>query len=197
MLAYERDLLEIGGRTPYGDPTFILIRGSDPIKRASGVLERSDAAHQFRDGWLLMEWLPPSEFGPESDWPGEQYGPYPHRGRYTLLQPFPRQRLDTLYLNSRVVRMMAWRSREHRRDSETKRRQAYRDSREQAERVRENHIADMLHDAFPSFTGPTSFANNPTTRTAVQSKLNTLEEMERRGGLQTPLPRGPVQRPSR
>lgn len=190
MLAYARDLLEVGGLNPHGEPVFLLTRGFDGVKRRDGHIERLDVADQFRSAWILLEWQAPEEFGPESDWPGESYGPYPHRGRYVSLQPFPAQRLDTLYLNSRVVRMMAWRSREHRRDSLVKRRLAMRDHMERIDRARQDRIADNLQDAFPAFTGPTSFAHNPTTRTAVQNKLDLLEGMERRGELARARPRG-------
>lgn len=196
MLAYAKDLLEVGGRNPYGEPTFILTRGCDPIQRAGGGLEHADVAAQYRSAWVLLEWLPAEHFGSPFDWPGEAYGPYPERGRYVALQPFPNQRLDTLYLNSRIVRMMAWHSREHRRDSLSKRQRALRAASERADAERQNRMADMLQDAFPSFTGPTSFANNPTTRTAVQNKYERLAEMERRGELQHAWPRGQVMRPS-
>ncbi|MGH9534966.1 MAG: hypothetical protein ACRD2E_08915 [Terriglobales bacterium] len=191
MEAYQSDLLAIGGRNDHGEPVYRLQFGNDPIRRPGGVLERPTLG-QFPHDWLLLEWLPAEEFGSFDDWAGGPLGDYPFRGRYHLLQPFPGQQLGSRFLNLSVARQMAWISREHRRDSMAKRRAAFAAERDATDKQRQALIADSLQDAFPSFTGPTSFASNPTTRTAVQHKLEKLEDMERRGLLNRPRPRGQI-----
>ena len=193
MGAYDSDLLAVGGRNPYGEPVFLLVRGAHPIKRKDGTVERPTLG-RFAADWVLMEWLPREEFGAPEDWPGGPLGDFPWRGRYHMLQPFPGQELGSATLNPAVARRMAWISSNHRRDSLQARRAALAAHESEKDRIRQNRIADMLHDSFPAFTGPTSFANNPTTRTAVQNKLDLLEQMERDGKLKTQRPRGQVVR---
>lgn len=187
MLAYSSPLKQIGGTNPYGEPVFLLTNG--PIRRTDGSLQYADGPI-YKDCWGLVEWLPRTEFGLPAQWPGEEFGPFPIRGHYHLLQPFPCQRLESRFLNCEVVRRVAWISREHRHDSLRKRHEAFAEARQKEDTERERIIADCLQDAFPGFTGPTSFANNPTTRTAVQKKLELLEDAERRGQFNQRIPRG-------
>ncbi|MGH7441583.1 MAG: hypothetical protein ACREKE_02795 [bacterium] len=189
MSAYFRDLLEVGGRNPYAEPNFLLSLADETIPRTGGGVDRP-IAPMFRHSWLLMEWRPREEFGSPEDWPGEQAGAYPLRGSYTILQPFPNQHPDSKFLNSTVVRRMAWISKRHRHDNFLKRMQIFSNQQASEDQERQERIEDMLQDAFPSFTGPTSFAMNSTTRTAVQNKLEKLEDMERRGLLNQNRPLG-------
>ncbi|MGH9436933.1 MAG: hypothetical protein ACRD22_03335 [Terriglobia bacterium] len=175
----------------YREPNFLLTRAQDGIWRRNHHHEILTGA--YPTAWCLCEWLPRDDWGNPNDWPGEIYGRYPTEGRYNILQPFPNQRLDTLYLNSRVVRYIVWIAREHRHDNLATRVRALRDADARTDQDRENRIADMLHDAYPSFTGAASFANSPTTRTAVQNKLALLEAKEQRGELAQPRRRGMIQ----
>lgn len=188
-----RRLALIGGNNPHGEPVFRLAWGDQPIRRAGGTWEVSEPTWHC---WCLLEWLPSSEFGAPADWPGEFYGPWPARGRYVALQPFVGEegpaRLGTVSLNESVLARMAWIAREHRKDSVMKRKAAFAERRDRENAERQRIIADRLQDSFPAFTGPTSFMRSPTTRTAVQRKLDLIEERVRRG-LPVPSVRSLVQ----
>lgn len=191
-----RRLLEIGGRNPHDEPVFRLEWGSQPIRRAGGLWEVPEPTWHC---WCLLEWLPPSEFGDPAEWPGEYFGPWPTRGRYVALQPFINDAgptaLNSPALNVHVLARMAWIAREHRKDSLAKRKAAFAEYQRRQNAEKQRIVADRLQDAFPAFTGPTSFMHSPTTRTAVQRKLDLIEDRVRRG-LPVPSVRSLVQAPS-
>lgn len=149
--------------------------------------------HKFAcpcDCWALIWWV-----DNDSEAPGSG-------GGYALLQAFYTQdcgvfvptMLDTVGLNQRVVVMMAGEAEKHRRDFARIRHAQLERERQRVNEALSSQIADVLQDAMPQFTGPTSFgASGGALPTVVERKVEQIERnlatITRRA---RQMPRGPA-----
>lgn len=175
--AYHSDLRRVGGTNPYGENNFVLCRGNQAIRRWNGEWEMVEP---LTENWTLAQWQPRYEWGDPKLWPSELLGAYPQHGRYFAIQSFECP-LDSPTLHMNIVMGMVWTILRHQHDSLAKREAALRAAKEGIAEARQKQTADMLQDAYPAFTGPTSFAHSPLTRTAVQRKIDILETQAKFG----------------
>lgn len=173
-----RDALAPGGTNPFGEPNYILHWGPDAVRR---MAVPDTLVAPYLSTWVLAEWHPREDFGPESEWPAELL-PYPERGAYVPLQVFNCCRLDSEGLNPNVLRMMLWVALKAKGVKLAEQAKAINDSRLAAKAAQTKRIADVLADAFPAFNG--ADATNGSPSNAVRKKA---EEMERRMRLPNPF----------
>lgn len=182
---YQDALTLAGGRNPYGEPRFILQWGETPVRRR--LCPDELIAHRKMRCWALCEWRPASDY-PLQSWP--EGLPYPASGRYEPVQVFRDGQemvpLDSDALNVNVLRMMV----RHIMESYTMRMaekyRAFAQMEQDRKDAQREKIADCLSASLPAFQGAASYARNHGTRTAVEKKIEQLENNLRRG-----LPRLP------
>lgn len=187
---YQRALAQAGGRNPYGEPRFRLQWGEELIRRR-GVPDEL-VAHRKMPCWVLCEWRPASDYPPNA-WP--EGLPYPSSGRYEIVQIFREESgapvpIDSDALNVRWLLMMVRLAMEHRLTGIAAHFRQFREMQQEEKRRQCDRIADVLHDSLPAFRDVASYARNHGTRTAVQKKMDQIEQNIKRGLPVLTNPRG-------
>lgn len=167
---YQRELLLVGGSTLDGHARYRLHWTGEPMPGLPNYKFASPI-----DCWALIWWV-----DTDSEHPGGA-------GGYAVLQAFWKQEdgqylptmLETQGLNLRVLTMMAAEAERHRHDFAALRHRLLLRQRARAGEAISGKIADILQDAAPQFTGPTSFSGKDALPTVVEK---TVEQMERNLG---------------
>lgn len=184
---YADFLVRAGGTNLYGEPNFIIIWGQTYTQRNGDGL--SLLGHGI-PAWMLCEWHPAEDYGSPGQWDYKLLGPYPHRGRYEILQPFYERiggKVEHMPLNFATLEFMLPIIQKHKHDSIEKRKALMVEQKEKKEKELEDRIADRLQDACPSFTDAVSFAGQGNKHSAVQQKVEEIENAWKR---MPPLQRG-------
>ncbi len=163
---WQRELKQFG-TVASGDARYRMHWTGDPMP---GFPEHKFAAPI--DCWALLWWV-----DQDSERPGAG-------GGYAVLQAFYTQdsgvfvptMLETVGLNLKVVTMMAGEAEKHRHDFAKIRHRQLERQRATANEAISGRIADILQDAMPQFTGPTSFgAAQGALPTVVERKVEQIE----------------------
>ena len=173
---YADFLLRAGGTNLYGDSNFIIFWGQTRVMRTGhgDMLE----GHGM-PCWMLAGWRPAEEWGTPMTWDYDTLGPFPHRGKYEIIQPFYRQvagKIEPMPLNFRTLECLLPIIIKHRHDRFELRKEAMLADKARADKQLEDRIADRLQDAVPQFIDATSFAGQTNKHTVVQQKIEQLEK---------------------
>lgn len=176
---YKRMLKRFGGVNDFGDANFILLWGETRTIKDLAVPQPFIAP--YFNCWILAEWRPAADFGHPDDWPRE-LGPYPSRGGYVPLAVFRTPKgepvmLDTVDLNPGVLQMWVYLTLKHEHDRLALRKQVFDADRERKEAAKVRRIADLLHDAYPSFgtAEGVSFFGQANCNSVVKQKMDEIE----------------------
>ena len=188
---YADFLARAGGTNPFGQPNFILFWGQTrTMKTGHGEMLEGHGM----PCWMLAGWRSAEEWGDPFTWDYDNLGPYPHHGKYEIIQPFYKQvagKIEPMPLNFRTLECLLPIIIKHRHDRFEKRRALLMADKARQDKQLEDRIADRLQDAVPQFIDATSFAGQTNKHTVVQQKIEQLERMQHR-----PLQNGLQQMPA-
>lgn len=139
-------LTKIGGRTPFGDPMFIVFWGQTRVQ--FGMLQDLGIPR-----WSLAAWEPAEKYGPEIFWPYDLLGPYPYRGEYEIIMPCYRKigkRTEHMPLNYAAFEFLIPFILKHKNDSMAKRQAVMIEDKHKSDERIQNRIADVTADALPA-----------------------------------------------
>lgn len=191
---YSAFLEKFGGRNIYGEPSYILQWGPNPVRRYA--VPDSFLA-PYLNCWCLAEWTPAEAFGPPSDWNENAWGPYPSRGAYLPLQVFKIDSepvmLDSEYLNLEVLKMFLHVILNHKHDSLQKRAGFLRDEAAKVKAAKTKELIDRIEDGAPAFPDAVSFRGQLNVNSVVKQKMEYLEKhLDRITNVASRFPRGGV-----
>lgn len=195
--AYQRPLLNGGGRNIYGEPNLILAWGGDPVVR-SGCQDQI-LPLGLNNCWCLLLWRPAEEFGAPELWSVDM-GAYPSRGLYMVVQAFrysgKTATLDSPVLNPHVLSLAAKVIMENIDATLATRDRIIRDHLDKEQKEWADKIEDIVLAA-PPLGEMVSYAGQKNCNSVIQQKMDQIEKclkMRKLARLQMPKPGFSVQR---
>lgn len=197
---YAKFLRDHGGVNLYGEPNFILHWGSQPVPRKvaapSAFVMPEAMLAPYLGCWVLAEWNPPSEFGPEALWDLAPEMPYPTHGAYVPLSVYldaenhPAM-VDSAFLNLNVLGRILYVTLHHKHDSLARRMGVMRNEMENRELARSKELIDRIEDYAPAFGDAATGYGSGEVATAVRRKMDLIERnIGRLRDVRSRFPRG-------